>query len=354
MKKGILIMSFALLLMTGCGNPALKDDGLYAVFNTTKGEFICKLFYDKAPITVGNFVGLAEGNIEFTDPKTNQPVKKPFYNGIIFHRVIKGFVIQGGCPLGTGTGGPGYEFADEFDNTLTHDGEGILSMANAGPNTNGSQFFVTLAETPHLNGRHAIFGKVVAGMDIVKKIAEVKVNDQSKPYEDVVIKELKIVRVGDAAKKFNAVDAFAKKDELLKKLEEQKEIKLQEFLAKLGVDSSKIITTKIGLKYLVTKEGKGKTPQKGETIVAHYTGYLFDGTKFDSSVDRGQPFETEIGVGRVIAGWDEAFLTMKEGEKRILILPYYLAYGERGYPPIIPPKATLIFDVELIKVKAAK
>ncbi len=348
-----ILIAISILFFTSCmGNSNMKEDGIYAVFQTSTGKIICRLYFEKAPITVGNFIGLAEGTREFTDPKTGNKTKKPFYNGLIFHRVIKDFVIQGGCPLGSGRGSPGYEFIDEFDESLKHDSAGILSMANSGANTNGSQFFITLAPTPHLNGRHTVFGKLVSGMETLMKIGEVKVDKQTmKPYEDIFIKEVKIIRKGDKAKVFDAEAAFAKKEELREKMEEEKEKKIKIFLKELGIDESKIITSEIGLKYFVRKKGAGKSPSKGDTIIAHYTGYLEDGTKFDSSYDRNKPFETMIGVGRVIPGWDEAFLSMKEGEKRLLILPYYLAYGERGSPPVIPPRATLIFDVELIKVK---
>jgi len=348
-----LIILSIIVGLFGCTNKAMKDDGIYAIFKTSYGEFICKLFYDKAPVTVGSFVGLAEGSIEFTDSKTNQKVKKPYFDGIIFHRVVKDFVIQAGDPLGNGTGGPGYDFVDEIDPSLLFNEAGILAMANRGPNTNGSQFFVTLAPTEHLNGRHTIFGKVVDGMETVKKIGLAKTDEQmNKPFTPITINSVKIVRVGKNAKEFNAPESFAKNQEIILKQEEEKKVKMKEFLKTLGVDEEKIITIKEnGLQYFVRKEGKGKTPVAGDTITAHYAGYLVDGTKFDSSFDRNQPFETQIGVGRVIPGWDEAFLKMKEGEKRVLILPYYLAYGERGYPPVIPAKATLIFDVELISVK---
>ncbi len=171
-----------------------KMKAKFADFETTEGKFRVELFPDKAPETVDNFVGLAEGTKEFTDPKTGKKIKRSFYDGLIFHRVIEGFMIQGGCPLGTGTGGPGYKFKDEFDASLRHSKPGILSMANAGPGTNGSQFFITVAPTPHLDNRHSIFGQVVDGLDVVMKISKVKTGPQDKPATDIVVKSLKIVR----------------------------------------------------------------------------------------------------------------------------------------------------------------
>lgn len=342
MKKLYFItLIIIIMLMSAC---AQKEDGLYAVFETNMGSFTCELYYEKVPVTVGSFVGLAEGDLEFTDTESGRQVKKPFFEGLIFHRIIKDFMIQGGCPLGKGYGGPGYSFIDEIDPTLVHDSEGILSMANSGPNSNGSQFFITLGPTPHLDGKHAVFGKITEGMDVIKKIGEVKTNDQDKPYEDVYIKKISIVREGEDAKKFDAVKAFNSQAEVVKQ-------KRKDFFAKIGVDESKIESTEAGLQYFVRNPGTGAVPAKGQSVVVHYIGYLEDGRIFDSSVARNQPFSFAVGTGNVIPGWDEAFLNMKEGEKRVLIIPHYLAYGERGYPGAIPPKATLIFDVELIEIE---
>jgi peptidyl-prolyl cis-trans isomerase A (cyclophilin A) len=170
--------------------------GVYARFDTTEGAFTVKLFDREAPNTVANFVGLAEGTKEFTDPKTGAKVRRPYFDGIIFHRVIDGFMIQGGDPLGTGTGGPGYSFADEFHPALKHRGAGVLSMANRGPNTNGSQFFITLAPTPHLDNRHAVFGEVVDGIDVVKTIGRVPTSKPGdRPFKDVVIQTVTIERI---------------------------------------------------------------------------------------------------------------------------------------------------------------
>ena len=169
--------------------------GTYAQFDTTEGSFTIRLFDKEAPKTVANFVGLAEGTREWKDPKTSETKTGPFYEGVAFHRVIKGFMIQGGDRLGTGTGGPGYKFADEFHPTLRHSKAGILSMANAGPNTNGSQFFITLGPTPHLDNRHSVFGEVVEGMNVVEKIGSVATGGQDRPVKPVVINNVTIKRV---------------------------------------------------------------------------------------------------------------------------------------------------------------
>jgi peptidyl-prolyl cis-trans isomerase A (cyclophilin A) len=352
MKKLIIIFVVFIILFLGCVNDSvLKDEGIYAVFYTNMGKFICKLFYEKTPITVGNFISLAEGTKEFTDLKTKEKVKRPFYNGLIFYGVIKDKVIQGGCPLGIGNEGPGYKFVDEFDETLKHNAEGILSMSNDGyPNSNGSRFYFALVPFSFLDNKNTVFGKVVSNIDILKKISNVRVDDNYKPYNDIFIKKIKIIRKGEKAKGFDAVAAFKKNEEALAKYNKEKENQRLELLNYLGVKEDKIITTKIGLQYYIKKNGYGKKPNKGDLIKAHYTGYLADGTVFDSSYQRNDPIETIIGVGKVIPGWDEAFLTMKEGEKRVLILPDYLGYGEYGHPPVIPPRSTLIFDVELISV----
>jgi peptidyl-prolyl cis-trans isomerase A (cyclophilin A) len=171
------------------------EPGTYAKFDTTEGSFTIRLFDKEAPNTVANFVGLAEGTKEWRDPATGQKKKAPYYDGVIFHRVINGFMIQGGDPLGQGTGGPGYTFADEFHPTRRHDKAGMLSMANAGPNTNGSQFFITLGPTPHLDNRHSVFGEVVSGLDVVKKIGGVATGRQDRPVKPVVMNHVTIERV---------------------------------------------------------------------------------------------------------------------------------------------------------------
>jgi peptidyl-prolyl cis-trans isomerase A (cyclophilin A) len=172
-----------------------RKPGTYAVLETSQGDIVCRLFEKEAPNTVANFIGLAEGTKEFSDPRSGQKTKKPFFDGLTFHRVIPNFMIQGGCPLGTGTGGPGYRFADEFHPSLRHDKGGKLSMANSGPNTNGSQFFVTVAATPWLDNKHSIFGEIIEGEDIAVKISELPRDSSDRPRTPVVLKSVRIERV---------------------------------------------------------------------------------------------------------------------------------------------------------------
>jgi len=338
-----ILLSFVvttLFLFNTFGDPAMAEaklkDGLYAKFVTNKGDILCVLEFEKTPITVANFVGLAEGTKQLGGGAGKEGVR--FYDGLTFHRVIDNFMIQGGCPLGTGTGGPGYTFPDEIDPTLKHSGPGILSMANAGPGTNGSQFFITHNATPHLDGKHTVWGHVIEGQDVVDKIAQ---ND--------VIETVEIIRVGEAAKAFKSDQAAF--DALLASQEDRAKEKelaaMEEAMEQINGQWPDAITTDSGLKYVVEKEGEGDTPKAGDMVKVHYTGKLLDGTKFDSSVDRGTPIDFPVGQGRVIKGWDEALLSMKKGEKRVLIIPADLGYGPSGRGPI-PPNATMIFDVELI------
>jgi peptidyl-prolyl cis-trans isomerase A (cyclophilin A) len=172
-----------------------RQPGTYAILETSQGTIVAKLFEKEAPKTVANFVGLAEGTVEFTDPKTGKKAKRPFYDGLAFHRVIPDFMIQGGCPLGNGTGGPGYRFADEFHPSLRHDKSGKLSMANSGPGTNGSQFFVTVAPTPWLDNRHSIFGEIVEGQDVADTISKTPRDSSDRPRTPVILEHVKIERV---------------------------------------------------------------------------------------------------------------------------------------------------------------
>jgi len=309
------------------------QDGLYAKFNTSKGDILVALEYKKTPGTVGNFVALAEGNLE----NSVKPQGTPYYNGLKFHRVIPDFMIQGGCPLGTGTGNPGYQFDDEFHADLKHDGPGVLSMANAGPGTNGSQFFITHIETPWLDNNHTVFGKVQEGQDVVDSIAQ-----------GDTIDSLEIVRVGAEAEKFNAVEAF-------RTFEGSREKRLAEEKAKREAALDKIAagfeSTDSGLRYQIIQKGNGAKAEKGKTVSVHYKGQLPDGTVFDSSYKRNQPIDFPLGMGQVIAGWDEGISLLKVGDKARFVIPSDLGYGSRGAGGVIPPDATLIFDVELFNVK---
>ncbi len=305
--------------------------GLYAEFYTNKGKITTALEFEKVPLTVTNFVGLAEGT-----KKSNKPAGTRFYDGLMFHRVIANFMIQGGDPEGTGTGGPGYQFQDEFDTSLKHDKPGVLSMANAGPGTNGSQFFITHVPTPHLDGKHTIFGHIVSGQDVVNAIAQ---NDR--------MDSVRIVRVGPKAKKFKADEASFQS--LIGKSASAAEDKKKKTEVELNGLLKKAKATPSGLKYIVTHPGTGPKPKSGTSIKVHYAGRLTDGTSFDNSYTRGQPIEFKVGTGMVIPGWDEALQDMTKGEKRTLIIPPNLAYGPEGRPPVIPQNATLIFDVELVE-----
>ena len=333
------VIAFSILIFFGETTMAEQKlhDGIYAKFTTDKGEILCILEYKKTPLTVANFIGLAEGTKNLGGGAGTQGHK--FFDSLTFHRVIPDFMIQGGCPLGTGTGGPGYTFPDEIDPTLKHSGPGILSMANAGPNTNGSQFFITHVPTPHLDGKHTVFGHVVSGQDVVNSI---KMGDK--------IKSVEIIRAGAEAEAFKsnqkAFDELAAT--IVQRGMEKERAGREEAVNLIKKQWPNAITTPSGLQYVVVQEGTGDgTPAKGTMVTAHYTGKLMDGTKFDSSYDRGQPIEFPVGAGRVIKGWDEAFMSMKRGEKRVLIIPASLGYGPSGRGPI-PPNATMVFDVELV------
>ncbi|GAB4345575.1 MAG: peptidylprolyl isomerase [Desulfobulbaceae bacterium] len=342
MRSLIFLLMSMVVFMTFGGWAMAENkqlpDGLYAKITTEKGDILLKLYHKLTPLTVINFVGLAEGTLPLGGEK--KPLGRPFYDGLKFHRVIRGFMAQGGDPKGNGTGGPGYTFPDEIHPSLRHDGPGVLSMANAGPDTNGSQFFITHAATPHLDGKHTVFGRVVSGQDVVNALES---ND--------IIKKVTIIRAGEEAENFKAdKKAF---DEALAVLQAREEEKRQKRLARI----EKIIqdrypgTTQApsGLRYIIKREGTGETPTKGKTVIAHYTGRLLETNRqFDSSYDRGEPIRFRVGTGQVIAGWDEALLSMKKGERRILIVPPELAYGSRGAGRVIPPDAWLVFDVELV------
>lgn len=322
------------------------NNGLYANLQTTKGNLIVQLEDKKSPVTVANFVGLAEGKID----NKSKAKGVPFYDGTIFHRVIKDFMIQGGDPKGTGAGDPGYKFEDE-KNDLKHTGKGVLSMANSGPNTNGSQFFITEVATPWLDGKHTIFGKVVKGNDVIDAIATVEKGAQDKPKVDIVLEKVSIFSKGDEYKGYDAAKTFTEgKGKIAANNKAMAEKAEADALKALESLKAGMTVTESGLYYKITKKTDGKTPKAGDNISVHYAGKLTNGTEFDSSFKRNEPLEFPVGTGRVIKGWDEGILLLKEGETATLLIPPAMGYGERGAGGVIPPNAWLIFDVELVKV----
>jgi len=383
-KSFTSVLGLIFLLSTlSCQNkyPELGN-GLYAEFATTKDTIIVELFYEKTPLTVANFVGLAEG----THPKLADSVQGiPFYNGTIFHRVINEFMIQGGDPSGTGMGKPGFTFGDEFDETLKHDKPGVLSMANSGPATNGSQFFITEVPTPWLDNKHSIFGQVVKGQEVVDSISNVQVMPGSnKPLEDIRILSLNIIRQGFGAKRFNAAKTWNREfplleEKRLKKIEEAKqeaerqkkiaeekmETAAAEILPVLEDYKSKATTSDSGLLSYTIKEGTGEKPKQGQSVKLYYQGYFTDGKLFGTNVkdidikcgtydekkeQRGfynlMPMQISADA-QMIPGFKEGVFNMKKGDKTFLYLPSHLAYGEAGRGPIAP-NSDLIFIIEMV------
>ncbi|WP_298767374.1 peptidylprolyl isomerase [uncultured Polaribacter sp.] len=308
-------------------------DGIYAKFSTPKGEILVQLEHEKTPGTVGNFVALAEGNLENAVKEQGTP----YYNGLKFHRVIPDFMIQGGCPQGTGTGNPGYKFDDEFHPDLKHDAPGKLAMANSGPATNGSQFYITHVPTPWLDGKHTVFGSVIKGQDVVDAVAQ-----------GDILETLEIIRVGAEAEAFNAIEAFRTFEGAREKREAEAKAAQKEMLDKVAAGYDE---TSSGLRYQILQKGDGKKATKGAGVSVHYKGQLLDGTVFDSSYKRKQPIDFNVGVGQVISGWDEGIQLLQVGDKARFVIPSNLAYGSAGAGGVIPPDATLIFDVELMDVK---
>ena len=368
MNKKLIVLLAAFGLLFSCKDKYsdLKD-GLYAEIKTSKGDIILELAFEKTPVTVANFVSLAEGKNTFV---TEAMKGKPFYDGLKFHRVLQNFMIQGGDPLGTGSGDTGYKFKDEITD-LRHDKPGILSMANSGPGTNSSQFFITHLETPWLDGKHTVFGHVIKGMETVNKIVQ----------DDKII-SVKIIRKGSNAKKFDAVKTFdnyfrteaenqkkqaaldAQKNEAYR--QQYKEV-IDKKLAFFDQSRKNAVKTPSGLSYTITEKGKGKKPVPGTPVYIHYAGFLEDGTLFDSSIvsvakqfgkyDENReaqggyspiPFEAGRKDG-MIPGFLEGLDKLSFGDKAIIFIPTNLGYGPAGAGGIIPPNANLIFEVQLLE-----
>ncbi|MDX5325878.1 MAG: peptidylprolyl isomerase [Bacteroidota bacterium] len=379
-RLSILFVAIAAVSIQSCslfGSKTVKvndekielKDGIYAKMTTTKGDILIQLAYQKAPMTVANFVLLAQGE----HPKATVRKGQPFYDGLIFHRVIPKFMIQGGDPAGNGSGDPGYSFPDEFNSELRHDTAGILSMANSGPNTNGSQFFITHVPTPHLDDRHSVFGRVISGQSVVDGIADVEKNAQNKPKVDVVLEKVEIIRVGQEAKDWDALTAFntgleeaeARMAEEKRKMEEEKARQAKIMEEQLAQFKGNAKATESGLMYIPIVEGTGPQPKVGDQVKVHYVGKFLDGQIFDTSIkdtakeygvydqrrEPYDPFTVQYGPGgRVIPGWVEGLQLMNVGDRTKLIIPPHLAYGQQGIPGAIPGNAYLIFDVQLVEI----
>lgn len=368
MKKSILLTLLVIASFYSCKEDDNNlPDGLYAKIETNKGTIIVQLDFEKAPVTVANFVTLAEGKNEFV---TNENLKnKPFYDGLKFHRVIKDFMIQTGDPLGTGSGDTGYRFKDEISD-LKFDKGGVLAMANNGPTTNSSQFFITHLETPWLEGKHTIFGHVVEkGMDVVNLIEQ---NDY--------MNKVTIIRNGKAAKNFDAIKTFRDYFSAESKNQNQKsavdaenkknyDAVRNQKVAYFATLKSKLAKTSTGLQYIITKKSNGKKPVNGANIYIHYAGFLEDGTLFDSSIEevsktfgkfdpnraaqKGyQPIPFQAGrKDGMIPGFIEGLEKLSFGDKAVLFIPSHLAYGEAGAGDVIPPNTNIIFEIELLEAR---
>lgn len=359
-----LLMTSLLYACSSNSNHPELGDGIFAKFQTNHGDFIVKLEHEKAPLTVANFVSLAEGtNTMVTDEEKKG---KPFYDGLIFHRVIDGFMIQGGDPDGKGSGGPGYRFPDEFDPSLQHDDKGILSMANSGPSTNGSQFFITLGPTPHLNGRHSVFGKVVEGQEVVDAIGSTETGPNDRPTEEVVMEKVTIIKNGnpklkDFEKQLKDLEKEEEKKQAAKK---EKEEENEKQFAKFFEDAEELAS---GVKVHYVEKKDTEKPEYQTQVAVSYAGFLTNGLLFDSNIyeivsennpgeiieaSQFRPMELEIDpeLG-MIPGFREALLNMKYGEKIYILIPPHLAYGENGVPGVIPPNADLVFYMEMNEIK---
>ena len=372
----LIALLSAMFVFFSCNSQkkAYKDlgDGLFADIETTKGHIVIKLNYKEVPTTVANFVTLAEGKNNFVKVEYKG---KPFYNGTIFHRVIDGFMIQGGDPTGTGMGDPGYRFEDEFVPSLRHNKKGILSMANSGPNTNGSQFFITQVPTPHLDGRHTVFGETVKGEEVIDAIAKAPRNGQDRPNEDIKIKNITIVANGKDAEKFDAVKIFDNYFKSVAEREKEKEERVKrasaKFLEEIKVQEPQAKVLPSGVKIFTINNGEGKQPKQTEFAMVNYAGYLRNGALFDSNIKEVEESygkyqamrEQQNGYqpipfpytpsAQLIPGFKEALLTMKVGDKIRVFIPATLGYGEAGAGDVIPPNSDLIFDIEITGTMAA-
>lgn len=366
MKKLTFLFLFLTLAFASCQEkyPELKD-GVYAEFITNKGTFVAKLKNETAPLTVSNFVALAEGTNGMVDSIHKG---KRFFDGLAFHRVIKDFMIQGGDPKGDGTGSPGYVFPDEVNDTIRFTKKGLLAMANSGPGTNGSQFFITLKETPWLDGRHTIFGEIVVGQEVIDSIGNIETEKPGdKPLEAITIQSLNIINKGGVK-----VPYFTEEMAKLEKEKKEKEERINKIAdskaSELNVLKAKADSLPSGIKIYFTEKGDGPKPKEGDKILMNYAGYFADGHLFDSNIlETAEKFEvvddmrkaagqyvpvpTDYSVeAKLIPGFREGLLNMKIGDKATVFIPSHLAYGKRGIPDVIPPDSELIFDLEIVEI----
>lgn len=368
MLRSMLFAGFAAFTLASCGGNKVTvndetitlEDGIYAKLETSMGDILIDFHEDLVPMTAGNFIALAEGN----HPEAAEKFQgKPYFDGTLFHRVIPDFMIQGGDPDGTGAGGPGYQFPQEIVETLKHDKAGVVSMANAGPGTNGSQFFITHNATPHLDGGYNVFAQVLSGQEIVTAIGGVERMGSDRPVEKVVLNHVEIIRVGGDAKKWDAGQAFLDGKQ---GVEDAKKAKAAAIEAEIDASYPEATKTESGLRYIIETVGDGPKPEFGQMVRVDYAGYLMDGTLFDSSIKevaqaggtydpRREPYEPlpmQYGpMARVIEGWKEGIQLLNVGGKAKLIIPPYLGYGSRGAGGVIPPNASLVFDVELVRIE---
>lgn len=355
-KKGkifclVMILTLIGIFLGSCSIPKYPE-GLYAEINTKKGKIVAQLEFEKVPMTVANFVGLAEGTIKNSAFEEGQP----FFEGTTFHRVVSGHVIQAGIPKNGNQDGAGYTFPNEIHPYFSHGRVGILGMANGGPHTNSNQFYITLGDRSYLDGDYTIFGSVIEGMDVVKNIVK-----------DDVIEGIKIIRIGKKAKKFKP------NTESFTQMVEKAEVRVEEEIKRKKQEEEEIISkkwpgainTESGLKYIIVQKGKGFIPHESSTLKLQYTGELLNGKKFFSTSDKGkpgqanqaEPFIFEVAKNSVNPGFDEAIVTMKKGEKKIMIVPAALAYGKNGFYAkekkgkkrfVISPNTTLVYEIELL------
>ncbi|MFC1556145.1 peptidylprolyl isomerase [candidate division KSB1 bacterium] len=350
-----ILVVISIIAVSGCSREDKPHvDGVIAEISTTKGLIVAKLEYEKTPMTVANFVGLAEGTIQ----NEAHPVGTPYFDGSVWGRVVPGHVIQGGSPVKGESRGPGYQFPNEIDLSLSHGKAGMLGMANGGPHTNSSQFYITLGDRSYLDGNYTVFGSVISGMDVVNSIVQ---GDS--------MKSIVIVRNGKKAEGFRpGTESFRQMVEEAKKRiereEKEKEVREQEIIAEKWPDAA---TLETGVKYQIITEGSGNKPTDGSKLTVRYKGMFLDGTEFYSTAENGvsaysetaESFEFEIGTNKMNPGFDAALRDMQKGETRIAIIPPEQAYGRGGLYTreregtkrfVISPYTTLVYEIELLDI----